>query len=72
MGSLLFLIYINNLPNELKINAKNIVKGINESANALNNDFSAISKLAFNSKMFFNAGPTKLAQEMLSSRTEKL
>ena len=47
MGQLLFLIYINDLPNELKSNVKlfaddtylfTVVKDKNESANILNND----------------------------------
>ena len=47
LGPLLFLIYFNNLPNELKSNVKifaddtslfAIVKNKNESANTLNND----------------------------------
>ena len=80
LGPLLFLIYINDLPNELKSNAKlfegdtslfTIVKDENESANALNNDFSLISKWAFNCKMLFNPDPTKPAQEVLFSRKKK-
>ena len=52
-GPLLFLIYINDLPNKLKSNAKlfaddtflfTIAKDENESANVLNNDLSLISK----------------------------
>ena len=47
LGPLLFLVYINDLPNKLKSNAElfaddaslfTIVKGKNESANTLNND----------------------------------
>ena len=79
-GSLLFLIYINDLPDELKSNVKlfaddkslfSIVKDENESANALIYDLSQISKWAFNWKMFFNPDPSKAAQEALFSRKKK-
>ena len=54
--SIVFLVYINNLPNELKSNAKlfvddtsqfTIVKDKQESADVLNNDLSPISKMGF-------------------------
>ena len=63
LGPLLFLIYINDLPNGLKANAKlfaddtslfAIVKDKQESADILNNDLLTISKWAFNWKMLFN------------------
>ena len=63
MGQLLFLIYINDLPNELKSNVKlfaddtylfTVVKDKNESANILNNDLQSISMWAYNWKMLFN------------------
>ena len=56
LGLLLFLIYINDLPNGLKSNAKlfadgtslfTIVKDKTESANILSNDLSEISKWAY-------------------------
>ena len=81
LGPFLFLIYINDLPNRLKTNAKlfaddtslfTIVKNKNESANALNNDLSLISKWAFNWKMLFNPDPLKPAQEILFSRKKKV
>ena len=78
LGPLLFLIYINDLPNELKSNVKlfaddaslfTIVKDIN--ASILNNDLLLISKWAFNWKMLFNPDPTKPAQEVIFSRKRK-
>ena len=80
-GRISFLIYINDLPNGLKTNVKlfpddtslfAIVKDKNESANALNNDLSLISKWAFKWKMFFNPDPHKTAQDVLFSRKKKV
>ena len=77
LGPLLFLVYINDLPNELKSNAKlfaddttlfTIVKGKQESTDVLNNDLFLISKWAFNWKMLFNPDTNKPAQEVLFSR----
>ena len=73
VGPLLFLVYINDLPNELKSSVKlfaddtslfTIVKDKNESANTLNNDLLLISKWAYNWKMLFNLDPRKPAQEV--------
>ena len=80
-GPLLFLIYIDDLPNRLKTSAKlfaddtslfTIAKDKNESANALNNDLFLISKWTFNWKMLFNPDPHKPAQEVLFSRKKKV
>ena len=77
MGPLLFLIYINDLPSELKSNVKlfaddkslfTVVKDKNESANILNNDLQSISTWAYNWKMPFNPDSSKPAQEVLFSR----
>ena len=77
LGPLLFLVYINDLPDGLKSNAKlfaddtslfTIVKDKNESANILNNDLQSISTWAYNWKMLFNPDPKKPAQEVLFSR----
>ena len=81
LGPLLFLIYINDLPNELKSNVKlfsddtslfTIVMDKNESANIINNDLLQISKWAYNWKMFFNSDSKKPAQEVLFSRKTKV
>ena len=80
LGPLLFLVYINDLPNELKSSVKlfadepslfTIAKDKNESANTLNNDLLLISKWAYNWKMLFNPDPSKPAQEVLFSRKKK-
>ena len=80
LGSLLFLVYINDLTNELKSSAKifgddtslfTIVKNKNESANTLNNELLLISKWAYNWKMLFNPDLTKTAHEVLFSRKKK-
>ena len=80
LGPLLFLICINDLPNELKSNAKlfaddtslfTIVKDKTESANILSNDQSEISKWVYDWKMLFNPDPCKPAQEVVFSRKKK-
>ena len=81
LGTLLVLIYINDLSIELKSNVKlfaddtsllTIVNDKNESANTLNNDLMLISKSAFNWKMLFNPDPSKPAIEVLSSRKKQV
>ena len=81
LGPLLFIIYISDLPNRLKSDAKlfaddtslfTIVKDKNESSNALSNDLSLISKCAFNWKMLFNPDLHNPAQEVLFSRKEEV
>ena len=76
-----YYIYINDLSNKPKSNVQlladdvslfTIVKYINESASALNNDLSLISKWAFNWKMLYHPDPSKPAQEVLFSRNKKL
>ena len=66
---------------ELKTNVKffsdhtslcTIIKDINKSANALNNDLSLISKWVFNWKMFFYPDLSKPDQELLFSTKKKL
>ena len=76
LGPLLFLIYINDLSDDLSITAKlfaddtslfSIVKNINTSASHLNRDLSKISKWAFQWKMRFDPDPSKQAQEVIFS-----
>ena len=81
LGPLLFLIYINDLPNELQSNAKlfaddtslfAVADDKNVCTNILNNDLLTISKWAFNWKMLFNPDPKKPAQEVLFSRKKQV
>ena len=80
LGPLLFLVYISDLPNELKSNAKlfadgtslfTIVKYKQESADVLHHDLSLISKWAFNWKMLINPDTNKRAQEVILSRKKR-
>ena len=77
----LFLVYINDLPNELKSTVMlyaddtslfSIVRNKNESANIFNKDLLSISKWAHNWKMLFNSDPSKPAQKVLFSRKKKV
>ena len=76
LGPLLFLIYINDLPNGL-VSICKIFAGTsifskvfdkNSSQNILNNDLSIISEWAFQWKMQFNPDPNKQANEVYFSR----
>ena len=75
--ALLFLIYINDLSDNLQCNPKlfaddtsliSTVKDPESTANNLNNDLKEINRWAFQWKMSFNPDPTKQAQEIIFSR----
>ena len=77
LSPLLFLTYINNLPNGLNSNAKpfaddmslfSVVHNITDSVNLLNSDLSKINEWPLLWKISFNPDPTKQAQEILLSR----
>ena len=77
---LFFLIYINDLSDNLITNPKlfaddtslfSIVHDPNATANDLNNDLAKINDWAYQWKMNFNPDPFKQAQEALSSRKIK-
>ena len=74
---LLFLIYINDLPENLESSTKlfaddtslfSTVCGLSESANLLNDDLKKVSEWAVKWKMIFNPDITKQAQEVIFSR----
>ena len=76
-GPLLFLIYINDLSENLASNPKlfaddtslfSVVKNVDASNIDLNNDLKKIGEWAFQWKMSFNPDPTKQAQELIFSR----
>ena len=71
LGQLLFLIYINNLPDDLISNFKllaynttisSILNSINVSTEEINNDLKRISDWAYQWKIMFNPSITKQAQ----------
>ena len=76
LGPLLFLIYINDLPNNLESLAKlyasdsllfSTVHDPSKSAQLLNDDLQKISDWPFKWKMLFNPDVTKKAQEVIFS-----
>ena len=77
LGPLLFLIYINDISENLESNVKlfaddtsifSVVFDPNLSAIKLNNDLLKIQQWAYQWKMSFNPDPTKQAQEVIFSR----
>ena len=76
LGPLLFLIYINDLPDGIKSNVKlfaddtsifSVVNDTNVSCNELNEDLLKINKWAHQWKMLFNPDPNKTATEVIFS-----
>ena len=81
LDPLLFLIYINDLPNGLKSNVKlfandtslfSVIYNITESANVLNSDLSKTDEWALQWKMSFYSDPTKQAQEIIHIQSQIL
>ena len=77
LGPLLFLIYINDLSDNLSTTAKlfaddpslfSIVQNINTTASHLNSDLNKINNWTFQWKISFNPDPSKQAQEVIFSR----
>ena len=77
LGPLLFLIYINDISQNLESKVKlfaddtslfSVVNDPNISAELLNNDLNKIQEWAFQWKMSFNPDPSKLAHEVIFSK----
>ena len=77
LGPLLFLIYVNDLPNGLKSECKlfvddtslfSVAHDLNTFPSDINNDLKLISDWAFQWKISFNPDPSKQAQEIIFSR----
>ena len=80
LGPLLFLIYINDLPENLESSAKlfaddtslfSTAYNLSESANLLNDDLKKISEWAFKWKMLFNPDITKQAKLFFLVKIQK-
>ena len=80
LDPLLFLIYINDLPQGLHADIKlfaddtslfSVVDDIDESSSKLNNDLIRIQEWAYKWKRSFNLDKTKLAHEVIFSRKTK-
>ena len=76
----MFLIYINDLPNDLSSNCKlfaddtslfSVVNNIHTSATTLSHDLNAVTNWAFQWKMIFNPNLSKQVQEVIFSRKIK-
>ena len=80
LGLLLFLIYINDLPDNLSSNIKlfaddtslfSVIHDINVSAGEVNEDLKKISEWAFQWQMIFNLDASKQAQVIFSRKIKK-
>ena len=80
LGPFLFLIYINDLSDNLISNAKlfaddtslfSVVHDVNTSAKELNDDLKKVNDWAFQWKMSFNPDPSKQHPEVIFSRKSK-
>ena len=80
LGPFLFLIYINDLSDNLISNAKpfaddtslfSVVHDVNTSAKELNDDLKKVDDWGFQWKMSFNPDPSKQAQEAILSCKSK-
>ena len=77
LGPLLFLIYVNDLPNVLKsectlfadeTSSFSVAHDLNTSASDIDNGLKLISDWAFQWKISFNPDPSKQAQEIIFNR----
>ena len=77
LGPMFFLIYINDLLDDLTSNPKSfaddtfllsIAQNINSTTTNLNSDLSKISDWTFQWKMSYNSDPNKQAHEVIFSR----